>query len=81
MNMLTKKDKEDIKEIFVDALEPFATAIQTDLNKVHEEFASVNKRLGTVEGDVKEMKTNSGEMFTKLDDFISHMKKQDQEQK
>ncbi len=35
------------------------------------EFLGVNKRLDTLEADVKEMKVNSSELFTKLDKFIS----------
>ncbi len=35
------------------------------------EFLGLNKRLDGLETDVKEMKTNSNELFSKLDKFIS----------
>lgn len=35
------------------------------------EFTGVNKRLGDLEADIKEIKENSSELFAKLDEFIS----------
>lgn len=86
MNMLTKQDKKDIKEIFVDALVPFATAIQTDFNKVHDrldtaeiEMKEAQGRLTNVESTMQDMKTNSSELFTKIDIFTAAVNQCNQE--
>lgn len=74
--------KADIKEVVVSALEPFAQAIAKDFQEVKSELrgglASMNERLGSVESDVKWMKTNSNEIFTKLDGFITLYKNQEE---
>src|SRR3989344_4137902 len=79
MDMLTKQDKKDIKDIVIKVIEPMAVAIQADFVDVKNEFSKVNGKLGTVEKDVKEMKTNSGELFTKIDKFIYAVQKCNQE--
>jgi len=72
---LTKKD---IKEVFVETLEPFARSVQGEFKKIDERFdkveteiKSVKLDLSEVKADVKWMKENSGELFTKLDKFIT----------
>lgn len=79
---LTKKD---LKEIFVKSLEPFANAIQKDIQKIESRLDKSDFRMDRLEAkldileedikevkaDVKEMKENSGALFTKLDRYIS----------
>ncbi len=49
------------------------------LDRMDAEFAHVHKRLDTVERDISEMKKNTSELFTKLDEFISLYKDTKQE--
>jgi len=83
---MTELTKQDIKEIFTEALEPFAQAVQQDfrriddrLDKMDGRFDKIDERLINVENDVKWMKDNSSALFTKLDKFISLYEKQEQE--
>lgn len=83
MAPLTKKD---IKEVFVETLEPFAKSIQGDLSTLKSDVstlksdvAGINTRLISVEADIKWMKDNAGELFTKLDEFITLYKEERQE--
>ncbi|MBI3589407.1 MAG: hypothetical protein HY093_03280 [Candidatus Liptonbacteria bacterium] len=90
MPELTKKD---IKEVFVETLEPFAASVQKDfqgvnnrLDKVDSRLERVDSRLDNLElglsevkADVKWMRDNSGELFAKLDKFIALLEKQEQE--
>lgn len=78
--------KADIKEVVVSVLEPFAKSIQGDLtilksdvSTLKSDVAGVNARLISVENDVKWMKTNSGELFTKLDELITLYRDEKQE--
>lgn len=71
--------KQDIKEIFTETLEPFAKAVQSDFSKVNGRFDKVEFDLSEVKKDVKWMKDNSSELFTKLDKLISFYEKHDQE--
>lgn len=81
---------EDIRDVFIGALEPFAGAI-------HDDFKNVNLRFDKIESDVadvkkvvmfdlpeikqkvEEMKENSHAIFTKLDKYISLYETQRQE--
>lgn len=86
---LTKKD---LKEIFIKSLEPFANAIQKDIQKLDDKVEKLDdkvkkldvkverldakvevlsEKVDKIETDVKEMKENSGALFTKLDRYIS----------
>jgi len=90
---MTELTKQDIKEIFTEALEPFAQAVQQDfrriddrldkmdgrLDKMDGRLDKIDERLINVESDVKWMKDNSSALFTKLDKFISLCEKQEQE--
>ena len=74
-------------------LDDLAGMTQKGFTELHEEIASVKhdtiflkadnllirNDLAEVKQDVKEMQANSGELFKKLDDFISTMKKNEQE--
>jgi archaellum component FlaC len=48
-----------------------ARLMQGEFIGVKGEFTSVNKRLDVLEADVKFIKDNASELFTKLDEFIS----------
>jgi peptidoglycan hydrolase CwlO-like protein len=61
--------KNDIKKVFVQSLEPFANAIQKDIQRLDGKIDKVEVRLTNVEQDVKWMKENSSALFTKLDRF------------
>ncbi|TSA46374.1 hypothetical protein D4R51_00235 [bacterium] len=77
--------KQDIKGAVLEALEPFAKSVQADFVGVNKRldgveqqlgghgkaFAGINQRLDILETDVKFIKDNAGELFTKLDEFIS----------
>ena len=90
---MAELSKQDIKEIFIEALDPFAQAVQKDFRRMDERFdkmdgrfdkvegrlTKIEDRLTNVENDVKWMKDNSSALFTKLDKFISLYEKQEQE--
>src|SRR3990167_8573008 len=76
---MTELTKQDIKEIFTEALEPFAQAVQQDFRRIDGRLDKIDERLINVESDVKWMKDNSSALFTKLDKFISLYEKQEQE--
>lgn len=78
--------KQNLKDVFLDSLEPFARSIQIDLNEIKERLTSlegdsveIKGRLVAVETDVKWMRNNSGELFTKLDHFIALQEENKQE--
>ena len=85
--------KQEIKEVFIQALEPFAKSVQIDFQKVNGRLDTMDGRLDSVDGrldsmdgrltnleqDVRWMKENFSELFTKLDKFISLYEKQEQE--
>ena len=78
--------RQDIKEVLVESLEPFTKAVQDDFQKVNErldniegKIEGVESRLSTLEANVKWIKDNTNDLFTKLDEFISLYKKQEQE--
>lgn len=80
--------KQNIKEVFVETLEPFTKAVQGDFQKVNQrldkvefELVVVKQDLAEVKSDVKWMKENFSELFTKLDEFISLFRDQIQENK
>ncbi|MDA2936122.1 hypothetical protein MYX06_02810 [Patescibacteria group bacterium AH-259-L05] len=77
--MTKELTKKDIKEVFVESLEPFAESIQEDFQGVNKRLDSVDGRLTNIEKDVRWMKENSSELFTKLDRFIALYEKQEQE--
>ena len=47
--------------------------------KMDKKFAVVEKRLDGVENEIRSMKENSSELFTKLDRFIALYEKQEKE--
>ena len=49
MPSLDKKDLEQIKEVVVEAVDPYFTAIQAEFNKIAENFNIVNERLERIE--------------------------------
>lgn len=77
---LTEKDIASIKKAldeaidskFDERLEPFANSVQND-------FQQVNERLDDLENNLQWMKNNFGELFTKLDKFITLYEDQRQE--
>ncbi len=85
--------KQDVKEIIVGALEPFAKAVQGDfqeiktqltsvegrLTSVEDRLTSVDGRLSVVESELKEFRENASELFAKLDKFITLYEKQELE--
>lgn len=77
--MSKQLSKKDVKEVFIETLEPFAKAVQSDFKKVNERLDKVEFELNEVRTDVKEMKESAGELFTKLDRFIALYEKQEQE--
>lgn len=90
---MSQLSKQDIKEIFTETLEPFAKSTQQDFQKINNRFDNVDgrllkvenhlvnagERLTNIEQDIKWMKENFGELFSKLDKFISLLEKQEQE--
>lgn len=91
--MLKELSKKDIKEVIIEAFEPFSKAVQKDFqkmdarfDKMDARFDKVELRLDNVELDLKEvkqdikwMKENSSELFAKLDKFIKLYEDQKQE--
>ncbi len=84
---LTKKD---LKEVFIESLEPFAEAIQKDFDRIDRKIAvegmRIDNRLAKLDFDVQEvkkdvkwMRDHTSELFKKLDDIIAMYKKQEQE--
>lgn len=85
--------KEDIKETFTEAMEPFANAIKEDFDRVDKKLDEAKKERGELKTDVAslkvglqevktdlaEIKENIGNTFTKLDEFLVLYKKLDQE--
>ncbi len=85
--------KQNIKEIFVETLEPFATAVKKDFDKVNKRLDSMDGRLDSMDGrldsmdgrlaaverDVKWLKDNLSPFLEKLDEFISLYKKHEEE--
>lgn len=71
--------KQEIKEVFVETLEPFARSVQEDFRKVNSRLDTMDGRLTNVDQDVRWMKENFSELFTKLDKFIALYEKQEQE--
>lgn len=49
------------------------------LNGIDKRLDGIDKRLDGVEREIREMKENSGELFVKLDEFITLYKKQEEE--
>ena len=90
MAELTKNDLKNIKEVFTEALEPFAQAIQKDFKgldtkvdvntmQLDNKISKLDFELREVKKNVEEIKRNSYELFTKLDEFISLYKETKQE--
>jgi chromosome segregation ATPase len=86
MAELSKNDLKNIKEVFTEALEPFAKAVQKDFDGLKSEVGLVKSEVGLVKfelnevkKDIKWMKDNSGELFAKLDELITLFKNQRQE--
>ncbi|MFH1225928.1 MAG: hypothetical protein V1684_01410 [bacterium] len=83
---MAEETKQNIKEAVIEVLEPFAQSIQKDFQGVNNRLDNIDNRLTnvefelkTVKDDVQVIKENSSELFTKLDEFISLYKKQEQE--
>jgi chromosome segregation ATPase len=57
--------------------------MDTEFVNVHKrmdaEFTNVHKRIDTLEGDIRDIKESSSELFTKLDEFISLYRETKQE--
>ena len=66
MAELTKKD---VKEAVVEALEPFANAVQEDFRKVDGRLDKIEFDMTEVKKDVKWMKDNASQLFAKLDEM------------
>ncbi len=82
-HILTKKD---VKDVVVSVLSPFAKAIQGDFARVHKRLDGHDKRfdrleigLTEVKEEVRAMRENASELFTKLDKFIVLYEKQESE--
>lgn len=87
---LTKKD---IKEIVIEAIEPFAKVVQKDFQKVDGCFDKIEQDVKLIKYDIKLMKAgvenvkqdvqwmkeNSSALFAKLDKFIALYEKHEQE--
>jgi len=85
--------KEDLKEVFIESLEPFANAIKADFDRIDKKLDEAKKGRGELKTDVvslkvglqevktdlAEIKENIGNTFTKLDEFLVLYKKLDQE--
>ncbi|MCR4328198.1 MAG: hypothetical protein NUV53_01640 [Patescibacteria group bacterium] len=77
--MLTKKDLVQIKGTVTEVFEPFAKAVQTDFGMLNKQLDDVEREFREVKNDVQWMKENSGELFSKLDRFISMYEDQKKE--
>ena len=71
--------RQDLKEVFTESLEPFTKAVQEDFKSVNARLDIIDERLSSVETDVRWMKDNSGELFTKLNRLIALFEKNEQE--
>jgi len=78
--------KQDIKEVVIGVIDPFAKAVQKDFDRVNGRLDTVDGRLGrveqrldNVERDVAWMKEHTSELFKKLDDLISLFKRHEEE--
>lgn len=54
---LTKKDLKEIKDVVVEATEPYFTAIKEDFNNVDNNFQEISRRFDKVDGELNEVKT------------------------
>lgn len=76
---MSELSKQDIKEVFIETLEPFAKSVQNDFSGLKADILEIKTELQGVKTDVQEIKRNSSELFTKLDKFIALYEKQEQE--
>ncbi|MDO8584789.1 MAG: hypothetical protein Q7R85_01565 [bacterium] len=84
--MVKALSKNDVRDVVQKVLEPFAAAVQTDFKKVNERLDNIEVEvhatkigLQEVKAEVREMKENASELFTKLDKFITLYETQRQE--
>ncbi len=85
--------KEDVKETFTEALEPFTSAVKEDFDRIDKKLGKAEEERGELKTDVVslkvgleevktdlvEIKEHIGNTFTKLDEFLVLYKKLDQE--
>lgn len=67
--------KDDLKEVFTEAMEPFAKAIRADFDRIDERFIKIDKRFEKIETtliavveDLKEARKERQELKTRIND-------------
>lgn len=76
--LLTQQGFMDVDKRF-DGVDKRFNGIDKRFDRVDKRFDGIDKRLDRVESEIREMKENSSELFTKLDKFIALYEKQEQE--
>ena len=71
--------KNDIRDVVIGALEPFAQSVQADFRQVNSRLDSVENRLTHLETQWEVFQKNASELFIKLDEFITLYRKQEME--
>ncbi len=66
--------KKDIKEVFIETLEPFAKAVQNDFNKVNRRFDGVESRLDGVESRLDGVESRLDGVESRLGKVESELK-------
>lgn len=75
--MIKALTKKDIKEVFVETLEPFARAVQGDFKKIDERLGKIDGRLDKVDGRLDSVEINIAEInrrLTKLETEFQEIK-------
>ena len=63
--------KKDIKEVFVETLEPFAKSVQLDFKKVHGRLDGLESGLQEVKNNMRELKVDIKEMTRSMHSGLS----------
>lgn len=84
--VLTKKDLKEIKDVVVEATEPYFTAIKEDFNNVEDNFREVKSALGDIQSRLRNLErrvitledisTEHGKELRKIIIILTQLKKQ-----
>lgn len=84
--VLTKKDLKEIKDVVVEATEPYFTAIKGDFNNMEDNFQEVKSTLGDIQNRLRNLErrmvalediaTEHGKELKKIRVILSQLKKQ-----
>ena len=73
---MAELSKQDIKEIFIEALDPFAQAVQKDFRRIDGRFDKIDGRLNEMDGRFDEMDGRFDKVegrLTKIEDRLTNV--------